>query len=68
MRLKASIALMLVLVPSLAFARPKTATSHMRPQLFRDRTPKVRPHVAHVHESKLPSPKAPPPPPVKEDF
>jgi hypothetical protein len=42
MRLKISIALLLALAPSLAFARPRTATTHMRPQLYRDRTPKVR--------------------------
>jgi hypothetical protein len=42
MRLKISIALLLALAPSLAFAKPKTATAHMHPQLFRDRTPKVK--------------------------
>jgi hypothetical protein len=42
MRLKISIALLLALAPSLAFAKPKTATGHMHPQLFRDRSPKPR--------------------------
>ena len=42
MRLKISIALLLALAPSLAFAKPRTATAHMHPQLFRDRAPKVR--------------------------
>ena len=42
MRLKISIALWLALAPSLAFAKPRTATVHMHPQLFRDRAPKVR--------------------------
>ena len=42
MRLKISIALLLALAPSLAVAKPRTATAHMRPQLYRDRTPKVR--------------------------
>lgn len=67
--MKFTIALLLLAVaPSAAFARPKTATSHMRPQLFRDRTPKVRQHVNLVHEAKLPAPKSPPPPAVKDDF
>jgi hypothetical protein len=42
MRLQISIALLLALAPSLAFAKPRTATVHMRPQVYRDRTPKVR--------------------------
>jgi hypothetical protein len=42
MRLKISIALLLALAPSLAFAKPRTATAHMHPQLYRDRAPKVR--------------------------
>jgi hypothetical protein len=42
MRLKISIALLLALAPSLAFAKPRTATAHMHPQLFRDRSPKPR--------------------------
>jgi hypothetical protein len=42
MRLKISITLLLALAPALAFGKPKTATPHMHPQLYRDRTPKVR--------------------------
>ena len=42
MRLKISIALFLALAPSLAFAKPRTATARMHPQLFRDRSPKPR--------------------------
>jgi hypothetical protein len=57
MKLKISIAMLLALAPSLAFARPKTATAHMRPQLFRDRAPKAHVHEAHLHEVKAPSPK-----------
>jgi hypothetical protein len=68
MKLRIYIALFLALAPSLAFARPKTATSHMRPQLFRDRAPKARLHEAHPHEARARSPKSPPPPVVKEDF
>lgn len=68
MRLKISIALLLALAPSLAFARPKTATSHMHPQLFRDRAPKMRTRDMRVHEAKGPQLKSPPPPAVKEDY
>ena len=46
MKLKVSIALLLVLAPALASARPRTMGTHMRPQLFHDRTPKARVHVA----------------------
>jgi hypothetical protein len=41
MKLKVLTALV-VLIPMLAWAKPKTATAHMRPQLFRDRAPKPR--------------------------
>jgi hypothetical protein len=57
MKLKFTIALLLALAPSLAVAKPKTVTSHMRPQLFRDRTPKVRVREARFHEVRTPSPK-----------
>ena len=50
MKLKISIALLLALAPSLAFAKPRTATAHMRPQLFRDRAPKPRVRDYRVHE------------------
>jgi hypothetical protein len=68
MKLKISIALLLALTPSLALARPKTGSTRMRPQLFRDRAPKARLHDFHTHEVKMPPPKSPPPPVVKEDF
>jgi hypothetical protein len=47
MKLRLIIALLLTLTPTLALAKPKTGSSHMRPQLFHDRTPK-----AHVHSAK----------------
>ena len=42
MKLKFLIALLLALAPSLAVAKPRTATARMHPQLFRDRAPKPR--------------------------
>jgi hypothetical protein len=68
MKLKIFTALMVLLVPVLAQAKPRTATVHMRPQLFRDRAPKARVHDVRTHENKVRQPKSPPPPPVKEDF
>ena len=68
MKLRISLVLLLALTPALSYARPKTATAHMRPQLFRDRAPKAHTHDAHVHEAKVPGPKSPPPPPVPEDY
>jgi hypothetical protein len=68
MKVRISIALFLALAPSLVFARPKTATSHMRPQLFRERTPKARLHETHPHEAHVRTLKSPPPPVAKEDF
>jgi hypothetical protein len=67
MKLRISLVLLLALTPALSYARPKTATAHMRPQLFRDRAPKARTHDSHVHEVRVPGPKSPPPPPVPED-
>jgi hypothetical protein len=69
MKLRTTIALLLVLAPSLAFARPRAATTHMRPQLFRDRAPKprtrdLRPRQTHVTPSKVQQPA----PPQKDDF
>jgi hypothetical protein len=55
MRLKISIALLLSLAPALAFAKPRTATAHMHPQLFRDRAPKIR-----VHDTRSRGPHATP--------
>ena len=42
MKLKFLITLLLALAPSLAVAKPRTATARMHPQLFRDRAPKPR--------------------------
>jgi hypothetical protein len=42
MRLKISIALMLALAPSLAFARPRTVTLRTHTPVYRDRGPKIR--------------------------
>jgi hypothetical protein len=47
MKLRLFIALLLSLTPTLALAKPKTGSAHLRPQLFHDRTPK-----AHVHSAK----------------
>jgi hypothetical protein len=59
MRLKISIALLLALAPSLAFARPRTVTAHMRPQLFRDRAPKAQMPDARVRKSRMSTVKTP---------
>lgn len=45
MRLKIYLALLLVLAPVAASARPRTTGGRMHPQLFRDRTPKARVHT-----------------------
>lgn len=68
MKSRIFIVLLLALAPSLAVAKPKTASSHMRPQLFRDRAPRVRLHETHPHEARVRPLKSPPPPAVKEDF
>jgi hypothetical protein len=68
MKLRVYFAVLLALAPSMAFARPKGATTHMRPQLFRDRAPRARLHEVRTHEIKVRPPKSPPPPAVKEDF
>jgi hypothetical protein len=52
MKLRLSIALLLALTPTLALAKPKTTSSHMRPQLFHDRTPKAHVHTAKPHISQ----------------
>ena len=57
MKLKIITALVVVLVPVFAQAKPKTTTAHMRPQLFRDRAPKVRLHDARTHETKVRQPR-----------
>jgi hypothetical protein len=48
MKLKLSMAMFLVLAPSLAHARPFTSTPHMHTQLVHDRTPKARVHTPSV--------------------
>jgi hypothetical protein len=60
MRLKISITLLLALAPSLAFAKPRTATAHMHPQVYRDRTPKVRVRDAGARQGHGAPPKATP--------
>jgi hypothetical protein len=66
MKLKIFTALVVFMVPVLAQAKP--VTTHMRPQLFRDRAPKARVRDAHTHEIKVRPPRSAPPPPVNEDF
>ena len=68
MKLRITIALLLAVAPSLAYAKPKTTSAHMRPQLFRDRTPKPRLNQAHPHEVRMKPLKNPPPPPSPPDF
>jgi hypothetical protein len=46
MKLKLSIALFLTMIPSLAFARTRGTSAHLRPQLFHDRSPKQHAHIA----------------------
>ena len=67
-KLRITIALLLAVAPSLAYARPKTASAHMRPQLFRDRTPRSRLNQLHPHEVRLKPLKNPPPPPSPPEF
>jgi hypothetical protein len=51
MRLKIYIALLLALGPSVAFARPRSATARIRPQTFRDRAPKVKTREIRSHQT-----------------
>ncbi len=51
MRLKIFTALVVFLVPVLAQAKP--VTTHTRPQLFRDRAPKVRLHDTRTHDTRV---------------
>jgi hypothetical protein len=67
MKLRIYFAVLLAVVPSMAFAKPKTTTAHMRPQLFRDRSPQARVRDSRPRETRV-RPKSPPPPAVKEDF
>lgn len=60
---------LLMLAPSLAFARPRAATAHVRLQSFRDRAPKARMHDAHPRQTHVtPSKVQQPAPPQKDDF
>jgi hypothetical protein len=49
MKLKLSIALLLTMVPSLAFARTHGTSAHLRPRLFHDRAPKLHTNIAKPH-------------------
>jgi hypothetical protein len=68
MKVKFSIALLIAFVPGFAQAKPHSASAHMRPSLFHDRTPKPHPHEVHTRGVKAPQPKSPPPPAVKEEY
>jgi len=68
MKMKILMTLALILAPSLAFAKPRTATEHMRPQLFRDRTPKAHIREAHVRDVHQSSSRFQPAAPAKQDF
>lgn len=59
---------LVALVPALAQSKPRVGSTHMRPQLFHDRAPKVRTHDSHVHEVRVRPAKSQPPPAVKEDY
>ena len=62
MRPKIFIALLLALAlaPSMAIAKPRTATARMRPQLFRDRAPKIRVRDFRPHQGRTSPAKAAP--------
>ena len=69
MKLKFLIVLLFALAPSLAVAKPKTATAHMHPQLFRDRAPKVRVRETRTRQGHAsPVAKTPPVVPQGEPF
>jgi hypothetical protein len=48
MKLKLSIAMLLMVGPAFAQSRPSTSGVHMRPQMFHDHTPKARIHTPSV--------------------
>jgi hypothetical protein len=52
MKLKIYIALLLALTPALAQAKPRS-TPYTRPQLYHDRSPKVRLHDYHMREERM---------------
>jgi hypothetical protein len=68
MKLKISIALLAALTAVFAQAKPISSSAHMRPQLFHDRTPKIRTHESRAHETRVRPQKSQPPPAAKEDF
>jgi hypothetical protein len=59
---------LVALVPVLAQSKPRVGSTRMRPQLFHDRTPKVRTHDTHLHEVHARPAKSPPPTSAKEEF
>jgi len=63
-----SIALLVALVPAFAQAKPISTSTHMRPQLFHDRTPKARTRDSHMHAVHARPAKSQPPPSAKEEF
>lgn len=67
MKLKVLTALV-VLIPMFAWAKPKTATAHMRPQLYRDRAPQARVRDSHSREARVRPAKSQSAPQAREDF
>jgi hypothetical protein len=61
-------ALVVLLVPALAQAKPRAISTHLRPQLFHDRAPKVRTRDSHLREVRVRPAKSQPPPSAKEEF
>jgi hypothetical protein len=59
MKLRLTIALLVALAPVVAQAKPMSGSTHMRPQLFHDRSPKAHMHNAG-HARKTPSAKSQP--------
>jgi len=55
MKMKLYITLLLALIPALApsfaEAKPRTSGTHMRPQLFHDRAPKIHSHAPQARRS-----------------
>jgi hypothetical protein len=46
-----SVAMLVALTPSLAFARTRGAQAHMRPQLFHDRSAHQHDHSTRAHQA-----------------
>src|SRR5271156_6602870 len=51
MKMKISIALLLALAPTLALAKPREATVHLRTQTFHDRSPRIHSHESLPHHA-----------------